>query len=53
MENPKTTDPFFEILANQVEEKGWPEGLDSLSPVGVSLQLLIASRKAEKGVPTC
>ena len=42
MEN---TDPFFETLATQVETQGWPEGLDP-SPVGVSLQLLLASRKA-------
>ncbi len=45
MEN---TDPFFETLATQVETQGWPEGLDPLSQVGVSLQLLLASRKAAK-----
>ena len=49
------TDPFFETLATQVETQGWPEGLDPLSPVGVSLQLLIATRKAAaaKGGQSC
>ena len=47
-ENKDPKDPFFEDLANQTERDGWPEGLDPLSQVGVSLQLLLASRKAAK-----
>lgn len=50
----ETTDPLFETLADQTERQGWPEGLDPLSPVGVSLQLLIATRKAaKKGGQSC
>jgi hypothetical protein len=47
-------DPFFEMLADQIEEKGWPDELDAKSPVGVSIRLTLAARAAKKGgQPSC